>query len=185
MDSSCLLAAATPQDVAREARRARKRREALQCIGAGAGGSFAARGAYGGAEWNPAAIGSFVVDFDARYGIATSAGTLVTWQANIGAAYSFSLPGLPGTGPLVEDTGWLAPTSGLASRSILLDGVANELLCINTVGGLTLPQRMIGGNDQPGSVILVCQLASFAASQQQLSTTRHRGDRGDERLARR
>jgi hypothetical protein len=118
-----------------------------------------APGLGGGGEWRSDSIASLVADFDSRIALSHSGGEVTQWDAHIGLAYSFTPPGV--NAPAREATGWTAATSGLVFPSIRFDSTNDQLSCTNTVGGIALANRLIGGTDQPGTIILVGQLVTW------------------------
>lgn len=129
-----------------------------------------APGLGGGGEWRSDSLASLVADFDSRFGITPSGSNVGQWDAHLGLAYSFAPPG--SLKPAREGTGWTAAGSGLVYPSILFDGSSDLLHSTNTVGGIALANRLIGGTRQPGTIILVSQLVTFASDVSILSFTK-------------
>lgn len=115
---------------------------------------------FGGGEWDPRSIPGLVSGFDSRFNITLSGTTITQWAARYGAAHIFTPAG---TDPQIDTTSWVN-SKGEVIQSILFDGVNDELICSDIVSGTTLPGKLLGGTDQPGTVIMVYQLLSTTGS---------------------
>lgn len=157
--------------------------EQVHCIGGVAGGAFAARGLSASGEWVATSIADLVASFDTRFSeITTSGGAVTGWPAHLGFAYNMASSG-SGQRPAYEATGWTAPTSGRVYPSILFDGTDDDLLCADVVSGSTIPERMIGGTDLPGTVIMVAEVLSTTGSVSMCSFTKVGLGAADRRVA--
>lgn len=135
------------------------KRERLECIGGVGGGGFAPRGMGMANEWAPTNLPNLVASWDIRFpGSFTLGGGSVinNWATSYGLGYFF---GPAGTTPTLGTNNW-TNSRGQSYGAPIFDGVTDELICSNLVGGLSLPDRCMGGNAQPGTVIVVAQLLS-------------------------
>lgn len=132
----------------------RTRDDVMLAAGRGCGvvGMQAAASSVG--EWVPDGLSGFICDWDPRFNVTGS--PITNWAPRSGLGYQLTPAG---TDPTLDATGWVT-SAGVTYPSVLFDGVNDELFATGSVGGLTIPARMIGGNDQPGWIIAVTQVIS-------------------------
>lgn len=121
-----------------------------------------------GGEWSSLSIPDLVADFDSRAGVTLGSGTdVASWDAARGLGYQFVTTSL--SKPQRLASGWVGTRRTVPSLEFNTDAMAST----NTVGGIPLAQRLLGGTDQPGTILLVYQLAagSVAADKDFLSFT--------------
>jgi hypothetical protein len=111
-------------------------------------------GVSAGGEWQPTGIPDLVSYFDSRYGVALSGSNITTWTASRGLAYQFATSSA--SFPQYAAAGWVGTRRTLPSFELDVDAMTSS----NTIGGLTLAQRLLGGTDQPGTILLVYQFAA-------------------------
>lgn len=113
-----------------------------------------------GGEWDPRSIGSSpACDLDPRFNRTLSGSTVTAWaDSGKGLAYSFDPDG---STPAYEATGWVGTRRTLPA--ITTTTLSDNFTCTNTVGGIALANRLFGGTDQPGTVIIVHQLLTLGA----------------------
>ncbi len=119
-----------------------------------------------GGEWSSAGISGLIADFDSRYGIVLGTGAdVATWTSTRGFAYQFST--ISASYPQLASGGWVGTRRTVPSLEFNVDAMAST----NTIGGLALAQRVLGGTDQPGTILLAYQLsvASVGADKDFLS----------------
>lgn len=110
----------------------------------------------GGGEWDPRSIADLVTDMDSRVNVATSGSNVTQWTAARGLAYVFDPAA---TTPQYEASGWVGSRQTLPC--ITTNGLNDRLESTNTVGGIALANRLLGGTDQPGTVLLVYQMMTL------------------------
>lgn len=113
-------------------------------------------------EWSPASIPGLISDFDSRVGVTRSGATNVTsWLAASGLAYQFDT--VSASFPQYSSTGWVGTRRTVPSVTMQADVMEST----NTVGGIPLAQRLLGGTDQPGTILLVHQMGAGAVNTDQ------------------
>lgn len=116
-----------------------------------------------GGEWDPRSITSggntVVCDLDPRFNRTLLGSTVQTWNdSGKGLAYSFDAAG---STPAYEPTGWVGTRR--TSPSITTTTLSDNFTCTNAVGGIVLANRLFGGTDQPGTIVIVHQLLTLGA----------------------
>jgi hypothetical protein len=106
-------------------------------------------------EWQSASIPDMVSDFDSRLAVARAGTDVTTWDAGRGLAYQFVTASA--SSPQYAAAGWVGTRRTVQG----LDFSSDRMTCTNTVGGIPLAQRLLGGTDQPGTILLVHQMAGI------------------------